>query len=307
MSSNKAIVLVHGHGPKPGASDLLALWRAALVAGLRRDHSDLVAGFEELPVTLSYYADAFPEIREGAYNAELDLADRKRCLQTLAQLDKPKRFRRDAYEELPGKSSLKEFLADLGAPMLRSVGLGPAMLQKFIAEFGHYWQDDSEYPQAVQAPLMNDLTTLLEQRKDVLLISHCFGSIVAYDCLWRLSHHGLDRKKGQIGTWLTLGSPLADDTVRARLLGQKRPREQRFPSNLVNWHNIAAEDDYVCHDETVANDFAALIGQRRISVLEDHLIYNLSIRFGRSNPHSSLGYLIHPKVSALVAQWLQDA
>ena len=80
--------------------------------------------------------------------------------------------------------------------------------------------------------------------------------------------------------------------------------ERRYPGNIANWFNIAAEDDYVCHDPTVANDFAPMIGRRGISRLEDIGIFNFARRYGRSNPHHALGYLVHPRTATLLAQWL---
>ncbi len=41
-----------------------------------------------------------------------------------------------------------------------------------------------------------------------------------------------------------------------------------------------------------------------ISRIRDYRIYNLAIRYGHSNPHNALGYLIHPRVSSLVGDWL---
>ncbi|MDH3641961.1 MAG: hypothetical protein OES38_07680, partial [Gammaproteobacteria bacterium] len=67
---------------------------------------------------------------------------------------------------------------------------------------------------------------------------------------------------------------------------------------------VAAEDDFTCHDETMANDFKAMLEHHLISRIKDYRIYNLAVRYGRSNPHNSIGYLIHPRVSRLVADWL---
>ena len=254
---------------------------------------------------LAYYADVQPAHQAQPYDGQLDLVDRQRTLQTLAQLDKPKRFSRLHYEALPGKSAVKEFLADVGTPVLRSVGLGRAALQLILPHSVHYWTEESEYRRTMQDRLLRVLRSVLQQDNDVLLISHGFGSVLAYDCLWRLSHEAEHRTPGRVNTWLTLGSPLADNTVRSRLLGRSAAESQRYPANLINWHNVAAEDDYLCHDETVANDYAAMLERRQLSVLQDHLVYNLAVRYGRSNPHNSFGYLVHPKVATLLVQWLK--
>jgi hypothetical protein len=38
--------------------------------------------------------------------------------------------------------------------------------------------------------------------------------------------------------------------------------------------------------------------------VHDHKIFNLAVRYGKSNPHSSIGYYIHPRVSKILADWL---
>ena len=47
-----------------------------------------------------------------------------------------------------------------------------------------------------------------------------------------------------------------------------------------------------------------MLNNRVIGDIRDHTIYNLAVRYGRSNPHSSLGYLIHPRTALLLAEWL---
>ena len=94
--------------------------------------------------------------------------------------------------------------------------------------------------------------------------------------------------------------------MKRHLCGVDAAATRRYPNNLLNWYNVAAEDDYMCHDETMANDFANMLQRHLLSQLEDYRIYNLSVRYGRSNPHSSVGYLIHPRVTGLVADWLTN-
>ena len=69
-------------------------------------------------------------------------------------------------------------------------------------------------------------------------------------------------------------------------------------------HNIAAEDDYACHDMTLADDFKSMMVQKRVSTVQDYRIFNLTVRYGKSNPHSSVGYYIHPRLSKILADWI---
>ena len=48
-----------------------------------------------------------------------------------------------------------------------------------------------------------------------------------------------------------------------------------------------------------------MLKQRQLSFLRDYRIYNLAVRYGKSNPHSSLGYLVHPRTTKILVEWLQ--
>ena len=135
-----------------------------------------------------------------------------------------------------------------------------------------------------------------------MVVSHCVGSVISYDAFWDTSERITDPDQ-RVDRWVTLGSPLADDDVRRRLGGQPRG----FPNLLINWFNLAAEDDPVCHDETVANDFKAMLSERHISRIQDYHVYNLTERYGRSDPHDAFGYLSHPRTASLLNDWLNAA
>ena len=90
------------------------------------------------------------------------------------------------------------------------------------------------------------------------------------------------------------------------LKGADEELEARFPTNVISWYNVAAEDDYTCHDNTLADDFKKMLHKRLVSVVHDYRVYNLAIRYGKSNPHSSVGYYIHPRVSKIVVDWMSS-
>jgi len=138
-------------------------------------------------------------------------------------------------------------------------------------------------------------------------MTHGVGCVVAYDVLWQLSHDAeFKAQYGQakVDTWLTLGAPLGDRNIRKRLMGAKEAAGLRFPTNVISWHNVSAEDDYTCHDNTLADDFHPMLDQRVVSAVKDYHICNLAVRYGKSNPHSSVGYYIHPRVARIVVDWM---
>ena len=219
----------------------------------------------------------------------------------MTQLANTKAFKRTHYEKLPGKSALSEFLADVAAPSLRAIGLGRKAVETALPELRAYWGAADGFRQTVSSRVEDALRAAFNEADSVALVAHGSGAVIAYDALSALSSE-LPEKK--LSLLLTLGAPLANDTVRGMLAGGDQPVDKRYPGNLVQWHNIAAEDDFLCHDKTVADDFAPFLASRRISKITDHLIYNLAVRYGRSAPGHSSGYLVHPRSAEQLANWL---
>ncbi|MEE4298867.1 MAG: hypothetical protein V2J24_05435 [Pseudomonadales bacterium] len=302
----RRLLLVHGHGHKPPAGELENLWRMALGHGLERDHGRKLGKLADIRVSLAYYGDLTRGLRRHAragLDEELDIADRYLAFRELAGRASSKEFRSHHYHRMRGRSSRGKLAMHLAAPIARGLGLDDALLARVSPELARY-RSDAAFADAVRARVLEVLEPALADGEDVFLLTHCMGSVVAYDCLWLLSR-GERALRNKVGVLVTLGSPLASDAVRTGLLGAERDLDERYPTNIESWFNIAAEDDYVCHDATVANDFAPMIGRRGISRLEDIGIFNFARRYGRSNPHNSLGYLVHPHTVRLLAEWLQ--
>ncbi len=292
----RAIVLVHGAGAKPDQEALQEYWRRAMLIGLERDAPKRANSLRAVPVEMIYYAHKVPH-REQNFDAVLDKAQREQVLDKLASYSSAKDFRRRYYEGLPGKTPLKEFVMDTAA----TLGVGGVALAKMLPELAAYWQDDSGWATEVRRELEAVLTAHLEAGRNVLLVTHCVGSVMAFDTLWGMPPGG-----HRIALWLTLGSPLGSQAVISRLLGAQAAGVDRYPQNIMRWHNVAAEDDYVCHDKSVRDDFHVMLDKRIVGEIDDHIIYNLAVRYGRSNPHHSAGYLAHPRVSSLIQEWLAD-
>ena len=296
VESQMTLFLVHGRGMKPAPDVLTSHWCRALEHGLKRDHEIDLDGVNVVPV---YYADLTGSLDPEAakYDPVLDLADRNNAYEQLAALG-AKTFRRSRYEAVPGQSPLREFLADLGVPVSRVLGLSNRRLARFYPELIEYWQNEALADQ-MRSRLVQPLGEALRRHDHIMVMSHCIGSVLCYDAFWDASQE-VSGSLQRVQSWVTLGSPLADDDVRRRLGGQPRG----FPNLLINWFNVAAEDDPVCHDETMANDFEAMLKERHISRIQDYHIYNLTERYGKSDPHAALGYLIHPRTAGLVADWI---
>ena len=286
MSSDRLMLMVHGAGPQPEADVLQEHWVAALRRGVERDHSKRLKAFDAAQKSMYHYAS----------ERESDVAqtDRREALNALLALERTKDFKRREYESVPGKSALREFAMDLSAPIASAVGLGARLEALQLPELMAYWDGEAGMRAAAQGLsdwLAGHLARDTARDTKVLLITHCFGTVLAYDAL--------SQREGAVDMLLTLGSPLASNAVRKRLAGRG---SGDYPG-VNHWLNVAAEDDPVCHDKSVADDFRAMTQSG--SRIEDRVIYNLATRGGRSAPHRSMGYLVHPAVASAVAEWLR--
>ena len=310
-SSNRSLLLVHGRDFKPSAEIYMDLSLAALRSGIERDCPDLLSSFDAVRKSAAWYGDLNAEILHAhgkQYDEKLDIGDRQNVLATLREIKARKRFGIRQYDQLPGKSALPEAFVGVAAPVLGAVGLSGPMIKSVSRDFAQYFDRKSDYALKVRERLKDRLCELMDRGDHIVLVSHGTGSVVAYDVLWQLSHDpGLKEKYGdrKVELWVTLGAPLGDANIRKRLLGAKEKAAAKFPLNIIAWQNVAAEDDYTCHDNTMADDFKMMLKQRIVSAVHDHRIYNLAVRYGKSNPHSSIGYYIHPRTSKILADWLR--
>jgi hypothetical protein len=308
---NQTVLLIHGRSHQPSATNLLRHWRTALERGLERDFPN-GPDLNKTLVQLVYYGDLLEALHpENTYSPATELADQEKVLKSLIARKNSKQFRRVHYEALPGKSSFKEFRADISAPLTSVLGMGRKRISKVMPELIDYWDNRNNFQEQVQQRFTALLQPALDRGDRILVIAHCLGSVVAYDTFWKLSRQEIaGDQQARVDTWITIGSPVADDYIRHRLAGGKHHESHEgrvtYPDLINHWINIAAEDDYYCHDETVANDFAAMLSDHLLVQIDDYHIYNLAEHFGQSNPHGALGYLVHPRISHLLAEWLSS-
>jgi len=306
---NRSILLVHGRDFKPAAAIYQELAETAMRAGLERDFPACVECFDKLSIDLAWYGDLSAKVLKAkgkVYDEDLDIGDRRNALKALGEITPRKKFGIRLYDKLPGKSALPEFFMDVSAPVLGAIGFRMPVIGKIAKDFAAYL-DDAEFAQEARARIRNKLCALMDRGDKIMLVTHGTGSVVAYDVLWELSNDTetyAEYGQFKVDQWLTLGSPLGDRTLQKRLLGAQERDESRFPSNVISWHNLAAEDDYSCHDTTLADDFKKMLVQRRVSAVHDYRIFNLAVRYGKSNPHSSIGHYIHPRLTKILSDWL---
>jgi hypothetical protein len=306
----RSILLVHGADFKPPAEVFLDEATTALRAGVNRDYPHCLDAYDAMHVDLAYYGDLSNELLHSFgkhYDEALDIGDRRNALTELCKIPQRKRFGLRQYDSLRGKSAIPEAIADVASPLFGVLGLTNLLVRMVARDFAVYLRGNTGYTEQVRERVRGKLCELLNRGDQVMLMAHGTGCFVAYDVLWQLSHeepYTADYGRSKIDVWVTLGSPVSDDNLRKRLLGARRAGKDKYPTNIITWHNVSAEDDYLCHDKTVADDLKAMMREHVISSINDYRIYNHTMRYGKSNPHCSLGYFVHPRVAKIISDWL---
>jgi len=304
----KTILFVHGRNFKPSAPELKKLWIATTRHGIARDHPPKLGAFKAARKELVYYGDISNKYLRSIgreYSMAADVRDRKSTLARLVAY-RTNEFTRSRYNKLPGKTSIKEGLADALAGPLDWFGLSKTLIKRVAPDMGEYWNPDSAFGSDARYQMVGPLRRAMDRSDKILVVAHSLGTMVSYDTFWKFSRTGeyRDYWKKKIDLWITLGSPLGDETVKENLRGARASGERKYPANVKRWENVAAEDDYISHDKKVKNDYKRMLRFGLVNRLRDGKIYNLAVRGGKSNPHSSAGYLVNPKVSQLIAEWL---
>ena len=310
-SARRSILIVHGGDFKPPAEVYMDEASTALHEAVQRDYPDHVESFGKVGIELAYYGDlgnAYLRSKGRHYDEQLDIGDRRNALESLRKIPQRKKFGLQYYDKLRGKSAIPEAIADVASPLLGVLGLTTLLVSLVAKDFALYLRGSTDFTEQVRGRVRDKLIELLRRGDKVLLMSHGTGCAVAYDVLWQLSHDERFRDEfgaTKIDVFMTLGSPISDNMVRRRLLGAGRHSTERFPTNIITWENISAEDDYMCHDKTVGDDLKAMMREHVISSINDYRVYNHAMRYGKSNPHCSLGYFIHPRVAKIVVDWIE--
>lgn len=332
MAQAKHLIIIHGRATKPSRKEKTRLIEESLLHGLQRNHPDAARKVKSgrIKLSIAYYGDISNSImidsgkksasdlpgkdadhghvpceKEGSYDTDL------------ARLFQRTSFNKRAYKEFLAAERDKRALDDIATALsgvMNILGLSDNVIRTATPDMGAYLTRHS-IRSTIRERLNEHLLPALEKGDDICLVSHSMGCIVSYDVLWKYSHmseYSHVRTK-TVSQWITLGNPLGEPGVRNNLIDAPfEAEEDLYPTNIKHWLNIAAYDDFVSHDATMANDFKAMKRKRNIrglqrstvSSIKDARIYNFWAGYDGSNPHKLYGYLDHPRVAKAIAGWI---
>lgn len=288
---SKIIIAIHGLGNKPPEKILTRWWKKSIYEGLRAiNEPRFFFRFE-----LVYWADImYPE----------PLDPREKNKYSPCFLEDPYVPAGDFEDYTPSElrkkinAYIKEQIDRIFLNADKSINFSKItdlILHRYFRDLEIYFK--AERANGIKSPNLSARDAIRERlarvlkkhrRKDIFLIAHSMGSIVAYDVLAQLDH------EVNIDSFITIGSPLGLPVVMSRIYSEQRKRLEkvdfvRTPENVRRqWLNFADLEDKVAIDYELAGDF--MPNSCNVGV-KDIQIYNNYIHNGKRNPHKAYGYL----------------
>ncbi|MDF1567991.1 MAG: hypothetical protein RQ801_00985 [Spirochaetaceae bacterium] len=288
----KIVVAIHGLGKQPSPSILKAWWKYAMKDGLRRR-----------PISLVYWADIVHQGESGNW-------------QKIKQLLKY-RFSRhkidsklEGFKGFPLKRRLFRYLdANLDDIFLtkdmdvRFKSLTDKVVRHFFIDLDAYYSVDQttlqQNGESAKEMIQSRLYRVLKkyQNREILLVAHSMGSIIALDVLNRFE------SELSIHTLVSIGSPLGLPLVKSRIFQDQKSQDPKItmphtPHNIsVQWLNLTDPDDEVALDQSLSDDYGENkkgIGVRDVSIRSDYVLE------GKRYPHGAFGYLRSPQMSHIL-------
>lgn len=141
----------------------------------------------------------------------------------------------------------------------------------------------------------------LHKRKDILLIAHSMGTIIAYDAMIK------SEKEMEVDSLITIGSPLGVPFIFEKLktdlsTAPEDNNKLRTPENiLTGWENLADPDDKLAQSADLRELFSPNSHNVSPTMI---LVDNEYQSEGIENPHKSYGYLRTPEIAYIIDDFL---
>lgn len=180
------------------------------------------------------------------------------------------------------------------------------ILKRYFKDLNSYYSDEileAKYQRPAREVIREELAKVLRKhrRKEILLIAHSMGTIVAYDVLIRLA------PDVKIDTFVTIGSPLGLPVVMIRIAAEQtgnliEKSKPQTPQNVLrSWHNFSDLQDNVAMNYNLHDDFEENSHQVRAM---DYVIFNDYEHHSKRNPHKVYGYLRTPGLAEVIDSFL---
>jgi hypothetical protein len=300
---SKIIIGIHGLGNKPPQEILKKWWKRSIFEGLAAiGHPRFFFKFE-----LVYWANllhpqplnpAEKDKNNPAYLKEFYVPAKK---QTPRAPSKIRRKILDYLEKQFDRIFLKEDLS------IHLASISDLIIRSFFKDLDAYYSQKSirvgERNFLVKDIIRSQLERVLmkHRKKEILIIGHSMGSIIAYDVLTN------SLPQIQIDTFITIGSPLGLPIIVSKIASEQRKKlvtkaRLQTPENVMkNWYNFSDLNDKVAFNYSLEDDYDQ--NSRRVQVI-DKIVYNDYEVNGNRNPHKIYGYLRAPELAEIIQEFI---
>lgn len=301
MAKAKIIIGIHGLGNKPPKILFEEWWRLSILEGLKG------IGYPRTSIDfeLVYWADAL-------HPNPLNPNEKKES----SELFLDEKYHPAINKKVEGNNSLKSSMSQYIRDQFNNILFNEKLHINFpsITDFiiKHFFKDLSVYltencvtednteclaKEVIQEKLHQ--TLLKHQDKEILLLSHSMGTIVAYDVLTKFS------KELKINTWITTGSPLGVPFIYSELKFDSHQPEESLaytPDSITNnWLNFADPNDKLAVNYELDKLFLPNIHDVKPEAM---LVCNNYESNSIKNPHKTYGYLRAPEISKVIDDFL---
>lgn len=302
---SKIIIGIHGLGNKPPEKILKKWWKKALREGFKEiGHPRLFLKFK-----LVYWSNLLhPEA----------LDPKEKDAKAPLFIEEPYVPAKVFDRKKPGKFKMK--LANYVDRQLDRIFLNKDLSMNFssIADMiiHRYFKDLDTYystmcmncegtERLAREAIREKLAQVLKKyrKKEILLIAHSMGSIVAYDVLSQ------SESAVKIDTFVTIGSPLGVPVIIGKIATEQNGNSEsenglKTPDTILKkWYNFSDVEDKVALDHTLGDDYAENSNHVRAI---DTYVFNNYEHNGDRNPHKSYGYLRTPEVAQVIHDFLNQ-
>ncbi|MFQ5605969.1 MAG: hypothetical protein ACE5HS_22080 [bacterium] len=300
----KIIIGIHGLGNKPPRRLLRAWWKRSIYDGLSRiGHPQKFFRFD-LAYWAHFYYPKPLKLSVKDKNSPFYIENPYAPHQPNGEVEPPSELRKKSLD-LIERIFDKIFFSDNKIFHIDSIG--DLIIRKFFRELDIYYHQnclvDSKSGIGARDAIRQEVAQTLQKHrnKDILLIAHSMGSIVAYDVLTQVL------SDLPIHTFITMGSPLGLPVIMKKILSEQHKSIQEekkvpTPENIRNaWYNFSDLHDkialnYNLNDDYKENSYG--VGPVDFVVSNDYTYENVK------NPHKSYGYLRTPQVAEVIQQFL---
>ncbi|MFO7889881.1 MAG: hypothetical protein R6V04_06035 [bacterium] len=300
MSS--VIIAVHGLKNKPPKKLLARWWKKSIL------HGFTCAGLtrQDFPIKMAYWADILHGQPLNPYTADPDDPDYlyEPFVRVIPHHSKQTKKLKKQFLTALEKQYDRLFLND--DMSLNFSNITESIITRYFSDLAAYYRKEPPpgkkitSKQSIRKRLVAELQK--HRHKDILLLSHSMGSIIAYDVLTLVTP---DIK---VHTWITFGSPIGLPVALSHAAQEQKKAgmdgKLSTPENVQNhWFNFSDLDDNVALNWNLVDDF--LPNSRGVHPV-DITVTNMYEWQNEPNPHKSFGYLQTAEIAEHIHTFLEE-